>query len=66
MASDKSASVKEVIVDPSPSKFLQQAVVVAMVLIVLGILVFVFASVIAGGVIALLGIVLGMSSGLRN
>jgi hypothetical protein len=55
-------ATKKVITDPSPSKFNEQALLVALVLIALGILVFIFASVIAGGVIALLGAVFGLGS----
>ena len=61
MASDENKTI----VDPAPSKFVQQALVVALVLIILGLLVFLFASVVAGGVIALLGIILGMGSTAR-
>jgi hypothetical protein len=48
--------------DPSPSEFKKQAVVVALVLITLGVVVFFFASALAGGVIALLGAVFGLSA----
>lgn len=48
--------------DPTPSSFRQQAILVAIVLIVLGIIVFIFASAIAGGVIAVLGAVFGLGS----
>ncbi|HSX24179.1 MAG TPA: hypothetical protein VLE74_03705 [Candidatus Saccharimonadales bacterium] len=48
--------------DPSPSKFRSQAVMVAIVLIILGIIVFFIASAIAGGVIALLGAAFGIGS----
>lgn len=48
--------------DPSPSKFRQQAVLVAVVLIILGIIVLIFASAIAGGVIAILGAIFGLGS----
>lgn len=50
------------LVDPSPSKFRQQAILVAIVLIILGIIVFFVASAVAGGVIALLGAVFGLGS----
>ncbi|HSX46515.1 MAG TPA: hypothetical protein VLF87_00795 [Patescibacteria group bacterium] len=56
------AEPKKVIVDPSPNKFRRQALVVAIVLIILGILVFIIASAIAGGVIALLGAIFGLGS----
>lgn len=51
------ASKKE---DPTSTKYRQQAILVAIVLIVLGIIVFFIFSAIAGGVIALLGAVLGL------
>lgn len=60
------ATNKDVIVDPEPSKFVRQALLVALVLIILGLLVFIFASAVAGGVLALLGVILGMGSSLRN
>jgi hypothetical protein len=48
--------------DPSPSKFRSQAILVAVVLIILGVIVFFIFSAIAGGVIALLGAVFGLGS----
>ena len=48
--------------DTSPAKFRQQAILVAFVLIILGIIVLIFASAIAGAVIALLGAVFGLGS----
>jgi hypothetical protein len=48
--------------EPSPSEFTKQAVIVAIVLITLGAVVFFFASAVAGGVIALLGAVFGLSA----
>ena len=48
--------------DPTSAKYSQQALLVAIVLIVLGLGVFIFASVIAGGVIALLGAIFGLGS----
>lgn len=59
------ANDKDVIVDPSPSSFVKQALIVALVLSILGLLVFIFASVVAGGVIVLLGIILGAGSTMR-
>lgn len=56
----------DVVQDPSPSKFRQQFVLVAIVLVVLGILFVIFANVIAGGVIALIGAVFGLSSQVGN
>jgi hypothetical protein len=53
---------KDKITDPSPSKFRRQAILVAIVLIILGIIVFFVASAIAGGVIALLGAIFGLGS----
>lgn len=49
-------------VDPTPAKYAQQALFVAIVLIVIGIFVFLIASAIAGGVITLLGAVFGLGS----
>lgn len=48
--------------DPTPSRFNQQAIVVAVVLIIIGIVVFIIFSTIAGGVIALLGAIFGLGS----
>lgn len=59
------AKSKDVIVDPSSSTFVKQGVVVAVVLMVLGLLVFIFASAVTGGIIALLGVIMGMGSGLH-
>ncbi len=59
------ATDKDVIVDPTPDTFVKQAIIVALVLMVLGLLVFIFASVVAGGVMVLLGIVLGTGSATR-
>ena len=56
------ATEKDVVVDPSSATFVRQAIIVALVLTLLGLLVFIFASVVAGGVMVLLGIVLGTSS----
>lgn len=53
---------KAVLQDPSPSKFTRQAILVAIVLIVLGVLVLIFASAIVGGIIALLGAIFGLGS----
>lgn len=48
--------------DPTPAKYRQQALLVALVLIVLGIIVLLIGKVVAGGVIALLGAVFGLGS----
>ena len=50
------------ITDPSPSKFRRQAILVAIVLIVLGIIVFFIFSAITGGIIAVLGAIFGLGS----
>ena len=52
--------------DPSSDEFKVQSLLVAVVLIVLGIVFFFFASSIAGGIIALLGAVFGLSSQVGN
>lgn len=52
----------EVTEDPTPSKYRNQALLVAAVLIILGIVVFFVFSAIAGGVVALLGAVFGLGS----
>lgn len=48
--------------DPTPSNFRKQALVVAIVLVILGVLVVLFASVVTGGIIAVLGGVFGLAS----
>lgn len=48
--------------DPSPSKFKRQAIVVAIVLIVLGVIVIFVASAATGGIIALIGAVFGLGA----
>ncbi len=53
---------QNIVEDPSPSEFAKQAIIVALVLIVLGVIVFFFASAVAGGIIALLGAVFGLSA----
>lgn len=58
------ATEKDVVVDPSSATFVKQAIMVALVLALLGLLVFIFASVVAGGVMVLLGIIVGTSSSL--
>jgi hypothetical protein len=62
MSDSTQKTAKATLEDPTPSKFVQQAIIVAIVLIVLGLLVFIFASAITGGIIALLGVILGMGS----
>lgn len=51
-----------VIENPTPAKFRKQFLIVAIVLIILGVIVFFIFSAIAGGVIALLGAVFGLGS----
>lgn len=48
--------------DPNPGKFRIEFIISAIILVVLGILVFVFASVIAGAIITLLGAIFGLGS----
>ena len=48
--------------DPSPNKFKRQAITVAIVLIVLGVIALIIGKVIVGGIIAVLGAVFGLGS----
>lgn len=48
--------------DPSPARFKKQVLLVAVVLVILGVVVFFLASAVAGGVIALLGSIFGLGA----
>lgn len=50
------------ITDPSPSKFRSQALLVALVLILIGIGALIIGNIILGGVIALIGVIFGLGS----
>lgn len=50
------------LIDPSPSKYRTQALLVAVVLIILGIIALIIGRVIVGGIIALLGVIFGLGS----
>ena len=52
----------KIVRDPSPSSFKKQVLYSAIVILILGILVVIFANIFTGGIIALLGAVFGLGS----
>lgn len=54
--------VKDKNEDPSPLQFRKEFVLVAIVLVIIGIVVFIIASAFTGGIIALLGVIFGLGT----